>query len=164
SRESFAMRTRLVAVLIVCCAAPVARAEAPTFKEARQRWLKGNYDEARTQYEALAKEPKQKSAAAIGLSRVHQSEGTYDKALAVIEDALRTDSKNADLIARQAELLQLTGRWAEAEKSATAALAVNSKHFLARWVLAQIYRDRGDLKKADAEFRWFVRTYTERSN
>ena len=25
--------------------------------------------------------------------------------------------------------------------------------FLARWVRAQIYRDRGDLKKADAEFR-----------
>jgi tetratricopeptide (TPR) repeat protein len=27
-----------------------------------------------------------------------------------------------------------------------------------------VYRDRGDLKKADAEFRWFVRTYTERSD
>src|SRR5262249_47313323 len=32
-----------------------------------------------------------------------------------------------------------------------------------RWIRAQLYRDRGNLKKADAEFRWFVRTYSERS-
>ena len=30
--------------------------------------------------------------------------------------------------------------------------------------MAQIFRDRGDVKKADSDFRWFVRTYTERSN
>ena len=29
---------------------------------------------------------------------------------------------------------------------------------------AQIYRDRGDLKKADAEFRWFVKIYSRRSD
>src|SRR5262249_24250282 len=36
--------------------------------------------------------------------------------------------------------------------------------FLARWILGQIHRDRGDTDKADAAFRWFVRTYTQRSN
>jgi len=36
--------------------------------------------------------------------------------------------------------------------------------FQARWVRARIERDRGDVTKADAEFRWFVRTYTDRSN
>jgi tetratricopeptide (TPR) repeat protein len=158
------MRSRLFAVFVVCCAASVAHAEGPTLKEGRLRWLKGNYDEARAQFEALAQEPKHKSAAAIGLSRVHQSLGEYEKALAVVDEALKTDPKNPDLIARQAELLYLTGRWDDAEKSANAAVGVNAKHFLARWVLAQLYRDRGDLKKADAEFRWFVRTYTERSN
>src|SRR5262249_38389660 len=29
---------------------------------------------------------------------------------------------------------------------------------------AQVYRDTGDLKKAESEFRWFVRTYTQRSD
>jgi tetratricopeptide (TPR) repeat protein len=158
------MNRRLFVALVVCCAASVAHAEAPTLKEARQRWLKGNYTEARAQYEALAKDPKQKAVAAIGLSRVHQSEGEYDKALAVVEAALKDDAKNADLHARRAELLHFTGRWGDAEKAANSGLAVNPRHFLARWVLAQVYRDRSEFKKADAEFRWFVRTYTERSN
>src|SRR6185312_9746484 len=38
----------------------------------------------------------------------------------------------------------------------------NKEQFLARWVRAQIYRDRGVMKKADAECKWFVRTYTQR--
>src|SRR5262249_353513 len=46
---------------------------------------------------------------------------------------------------------------------ATQSLELKKDLFLARWVLAQIYRDRGDVKKADAEFRWFVRTYSQRS-
>jgi tetratricopeptide (TPR) repeat protein len=158
------MKSRLCAVLIVVCAGALARAEGPTLKEARQRWLRGNYDEARTAYEALAKDAKQKAAAAIGLSRVHQSLGEYDKALAVVTGALGDEGKNVDLNARHAELLHLLGRWDEAEKAATAALAVDPKHILARWIMTRLYTDRGDLKKADAEFRWFVRTYTERSN
>src|SRR5439155_24343477 len=35
---------------------------------------------------------------------------------------------------------------------------------LARWVRAQLFRDRGDLAKADVECRWFVRTYSQRSD
>jgi tetratricopeptide (TPR) repeat protein len=31
----------------------------------------------------------------------------------------------------------------------------------ARWIRAQLYRDRGDLKKADVEFRWFVHQYNQ---
>jgi tetratricopeptide (TPR) repeat protein len=158
------MRGRLLALLLVSFAAAAARADGPTPKEARQRWLKGNYEEARSLYEALAKEPKHLSAASIGLSRVHESLGEYDKALAVIEAGVKELPKNADLPARRAELLHRTGRRDEAEKSARAALLENPKHFLAHWVLAQVYRERGDLKKADFEFRWIVRTYTERSN
>src|SRR5205823_2555772 len=58
----------------------------------------------------------------------------------------------------------LRGRWDEAEKAAGAALKANREHFLARWVLAQVYRDRGELTRADEELRWFVRTYSARSN
>ncbi len=59
-------------------------------------------------------------------------------------------------------MLYLRGRWDDAEKSANAALDIYKEQFLARWVRAQIYRDRGDMKKADAECKWFVRTYTQR--
>src|SRR5207249_2090198 len=96
-RDCSAMRCRLVAVLVVCSFAPLARAEGPTPKEARQRWLKGNYEEARALYEALANDPKQKALAAIGLSRVHQSLGEYDKALAVVDAAIQDHPKAAEL-------------------------------------------------------------------
>src|SRR5262249_26046805 len=38
-----------------------------------------------------------------------------------------------------------------------------SEQFLARWIKAQILRDRGKLDEADQAFRWFVRTYSARS-
>src|SRR5262249_11914565 len=158
------MKCYLGAVLVVLGVALSARTAEPTLKEARQRWLKGNYEEARTQYEALIKDPKFKATAAVGISRVHQSLGEYEKGLSVVATALKDDGKNADLQARHAEVLHLIGRWDKAEKAAHLALAVNPKHFLARWVLAQLYADRGELKKAETEFRWFVRTYSERSN
>src|SRR5206468_5864848 len=55
------------------------------------------------------------------------------------------------------------GRWEEAEQAAEKVLAAAPEHFLARWVRTQVYRDKGDQKKAEAECRWFVRTYTDRS-
>ncbi len=133
-------------------------------KEARERWLHGNYGEAREQYEALAKDAKLRPAATIGLSRALESEGEYDKALEVVEAALKDMPKDANLLARHAELLYQRGRWDEAEKAANAAIDANKNQFLARWVRAQVHRDRGDMKKADAECKWFVRTYTQRDN
>jgi len=64
-----------------------ASAAGPTLQEARQRWLHGNYEEARELYETLAKEGNRRDAATIGLSKALQSQGEYDKALIVIEAA-----------------------------------------------------------------------------
>ena len=94
--------------------AVLAGSAGPTLQEARQRWLHGNYEEARALYEALARDPGQKAAAAIGLSRAWQSQGEYDKALAAIDSALQERSRNAALHARRAELLHLRGRWEDA--------------------------------------------------
>jgi cellulose synthase operon protein C len=159
-RGSAVMSRRLSACLLLVCAAWPARG-APSLKEARLRWLKGNYEEALSQYEELVKDPKAKAPAAVGMSLALASTGEYDKALAAVESALKSLPKDADLLARKAELLHLRGRWAEAEKSADSALAVNPKQFLARWVRAQVYSDRGDVKKADGEFRWFVGAYND---
>ena len=148
-------------LLLLGVIAPVSA--QPTLKTARERWLRGNYDEGLEQYEKLAKDDKLRAAVAAGISRIQQSRGEYDKALEVVEAALKDLPKDGDLLARQAELLHLRGRWDEAEKAAAAALAVSKDHFAARWVRAQVYRDRGDLKKADDECRWFVRTYSARS-
>jgi tetratricopeptide (TPR) repeat protein len=158
------MTKQLSAVLLVLCAFAPVLAAPPTLKEARQRWLKGNYAEAQEAYEALIKNAKTRAEAAVGLSRCHQSQGEYDKALTVVEAALKDLPKNTNLLARKAEVLYLRGRWAEAEKAADAAIDLKKDHFAARWVRAQVYRDRGELKKAEDECRWFVRTYTQRSD
>ncbi|MFL5342263.1 MAG: tetratricopeptide repeat protein, partial [Gemmataceae bacterium] len=157
------MRLFAASWLALCLAAPAVAAE-PSLKEARTRWLHGNYDEARTAYESLVKAPTASPAAFIGLSRCHESVGEYDQALEVLAGALKSNPDDADLLARQAELLHFRGRWDEAEKAAGRALKQKPEHFLARWVRAALYRDRGETEKADLEFRWFVRTYTERSN
>jgi cellulose synthase operon protein C len=153
-----------LACVIGLTGASLAAADAPTLKEARQRLLRGNYAEARDLYTTLAKDPAKRAAATVGLSRAWQSEGEYDKALAAVDADLKDMPKNADLLAARAELLYLRGRWDEAEKAAIQALDSNKEHFLARWIRAQVYRDRGELTKADEELRWFIRTYTDRSN
>lgn len=157
------MNRYLSSCLVLVALTTVAVAE-PSLKEARIRWLSGNYEEAQSQYEQLAKNPRHQPAAAIGLSRALQSQGEYDKALTVLDEALQEHAKSADLQARRAELLYLRGRWDEAEKVGQAALTVNKDHFLARWIVAQIARDRGDLKKAGEEMLWFVRTYNGRDD
>ncbi len=98
------------------------------------------------------------------MSKALQSQGEYDQALVCVNDAIKDFPKNPDLLARRGEILYLRGEWEAAEKSTQAALAVNDESFLARWILGQIYRDRGETDKADEEFRWFVKTYTQRAN
>src|SRR5579859_5717166 len=152
------------AVLLLLFMPAVVFGADPDLKEAQTRLLHGNFDEAKAAYETLLKGEKSPPAAAIGLSRVHQSVGEYDQALAVIEAALKKTPSNADLLARQAEVLFLRGLWDAADKAADKAIIQKDEHFLARWVRAQILRDRGEWEKADEAFRWFVRTYTQRSN
>src|SRR5262245_12059517 len=125
------MRQYLTAAVLLLVA-PFALAEGPTLKEARQRLLRGNYEEAREAFEELAKDDKARVAAAIGLSKCCQSKGEYDKALEAVEAALKDEAKSPDLLARKAELLHARGRWADAEKAAEEALTVSKNHLLAR--------------------------------
>src|SRR6516225_11516587 len=104
------------AFLLVACLFALAgtgrgvAAEPVTPAEARERWLRGNYEEAHADYEALAKDPKTRVAAAIGLSRVLQSQGQYDQALTAVETSLADTPKDANLLARKADLLYYRGR------------------------------------------------------
>lgn len=154
--------SRPLALLLALSAAPLVAAESD-LKEAKTRLLHGNYAEAAAAYEKLATaEPS--AAAFVGWSRALQSQGEYDQALQVIDQGLAKLTDDPDLLARKAEVLFLRGRWEEAEKAADKAIARRDENFLARWVKAELLRDRGELEKADEAFRWFVRTYTTRSN
>jgi tetratricopeptide (TPR) repeat protein len=154
---------RPCACLVFLVLAAPAPADDATPAAARRRWLKGNAAEARALAETLAASPQHKTAATLLVSRTWQSEGDYDKALAVVDDALKAAADDPDLRARRAELLYLRGRWEDALADAEKAIARKDDQFLARFVRAEIYRDRGELPKADVEFRWFARTYTARN-
>src|SRR5215213_7262855 len=85
--------------------APKSKKPEGPLAEARQRWLRGNYDEARAAYEKLLADEKLRPAAAVGVARAFQSVGEDTKALAALEVALKADEKNADLLAARADLL-----------------------------------------------------------
>jgi tetratricopeptide (TPR) repeat protein len=148
----------LVALAFVALAVPAAHAGG-SLKEARQLLLRGGYAEAREMYTELL--GKDGAAAVVGLSKAHQGEGNYDKALKAVEDALKLQPKNAAMLARRAEMLYLLGRWDDAEKAAEAAIDGNDKSYVARWVQGQILRDRGERDKADEAFRWFIRAFND---
>jgi Flp pilus assembly protein TadD len=151
------------ALAFVLCLSPLAQAGGG-LKEARQALLRGNYSEARELYAELLKNPQTRASAAIGISKAYRCEGEYEKALASVDEAFKAEAKNPDLAARRAEILYARGDWEGADQAARAALAADEDCFLAHWVLGRVYRDRGQEDKADEEFRWLVRTYTQRAN
>jgi len=155
------MKCAFVVLLFVC--GGFVRTAEPDIREAKTRLLRGNYAEAAADYEKLTAGD-HPAPAYLGWSKALQSQGEFDKALTIVEQGLEKVKNDADLLARKAELLMLRGRWDDAEKTADQALAKKPEHFAARWVKAELLRDRGQLEKADEAFRWFVRTYTARSN
>lgn len=149
--------------VIVALACALSRGFAePDLTTAQTRWLRGNYAEAEAEFEKLVTGAKAEAAAFIGWSRALQSQGQAKKALEVLEQGLSRYPEHADLLARYAELLHLRGRWDEAERAAKKAIAGQPEQFLARWVMAQILRDRGQYAESIEACRWFVRTYTRR--
>ncbi|MFO0936960.1 MAG: tetratricopeptide repeat protein [Gemmataceae bacterium] len=164
-------RKWLIALSIVVSSSLAMAADAPAWKpppgelgEARERLNKGNYAEARAKYESLLKDEKTKVPAAIGLARGWRFEGEYDKALEVLSKAIGETPDHPDLLAERADLRFDRGQWDEAKADAQAAMKRRDDHFLARWTLARLARDSGDLDEADRAMRWFVRTYSQRSN
>src|SRR5260370_10194441 len=103
------MRYASTGLMLLTLIAPALADDSP-LAEARRRWLHGNYEEAKTSFERLLKDSSTHNAAALGLSRTLQSQGEYDKALAVIDEALKANATNATLHARRAGLLYLRGR------------------------------------------------------
>src|SRR6476469_5362870 len=78
---------------------PKAKTPDTPLGEARQLWLRGNYEEARAGYEKLLDDEKTRAAAAIGVARTWLSEGNHAKALAALDEAIKKDEKSPDLLA-----------------------------------------------------------------
>ena len=86
----------LCSCLFVLSAVVAAPADGPSLQSARQRWLRGNYDEARAQYDVLAKDTEQRDAwghqLADTVSAAVQSGGYPDGVKRLDDLATRLDS------------------------------------------------------------------------
>lgn len=144
---------------------PPKKWSAGPLTEARERLLKGNYEEARTCFAEVAKqEPKLAPQAAVGIAQTHREVGDYDTAKSVLDDALKNAADHPDLLAARADLEYELGKWDAAATDAAAAIKGKENQLLARWTQARVLRETGDLDAADKAIRWIVRHYTARSN
>ena len=163
------MRSLLISVLfaaaclLVAPSVPVA-ADKPVAKkvpahkaalaEARKRLLAGNYDEARTAYEAgVAKDKSLAPYAAVGIAESHRLVGDTELSRKVLDAAKKDFPDSLDLLAARADLLYELGDWDAAEADADAALAKDKNQLRAVWTKGRIQRDRGEVDRPDAPWR-----------
>ncbi len=133
--------------------------DASGLEAARGHLQKGRYEEAVEAFGKVLRSGPKDSGAALGLSRVHEIRGAWDAAGELLAKTHKTFPKDARLRARMGELEFGRGRYESAGAHAAAALKINGDEPLAHWVLAEVFRNRGKLKEADQEYRWFVRYY-----
>ncbi|HWE37448.1 MAG TPA: tetratricopeptide repeat protein [Isosphaeraceae bacterium] len=130
-------------------------------KEARHLSKTGKYAEAQEAYEALRKETPAADAKAlakvvIGLADCLASQGETEKAIGALRGLLESRKEDPDLLAHLADLEFDRGHWDDAEKAARAALKADADHLLARWVVARLDQGRGEAKRANDTYKWFI--------
>ena len=160
------MRASLVVgVLVAILAGPAFSAESieRQLQQAREHLQKGRYDEAAEAFEAIGKEadlsPADRTAIALAESRIHEEQGEWTEAIAVVRRAVDADPEAAKLWARLGQLQFLTGDYDETRKSVDEAIQRNSSQPLARYVRARLLTETGKIAEALTDYRWFVQLY-----
>jgi tetratricopeptide (TPR) repeat protein len=155
------MRTSLLVTLFALAAPPAAAQPAVEFPALKQRLQRGNYAEALAGFEEQAKGDKPPLAALVGIAECKRATGDTTGALEALDAALKARPADANLLARRADLWYALGKFDAATTDAEAALKASADQLVARWVLARVQRDKGNLTEADAETRKIVRAYTD---
>lgn len=155
------MRTLILPVAFALLAPPAGAQPAVEFPALKQRLQRGNYAEALAGYGELTKGEKPPVAAFVGLAECRRATGDHAGALEALDAGLKAHPADPGLLARRADLFYVLGRWDDATGDAEAALKKAPDLLPARWVLARVLRDKGDLSAADAETRKIVRAYSD---
>lgn len=88
--------------------------------------------------------------------------GKDEQAIALLSDALRKQPAVAALHAELAQLKFRRGDLAGASPAVEAALKLSPDSPHARWLRAEILREQGKLKQAEAAYKWHFDTYNSR--
>ena len=132
------------------------------FSRAREHYQKGRYEEAAEELNKLAEEnPAGVDSVRIALLRCEArwAQGEWMAAEEILRDALKAHEDSAALHAQLSRMCFKRGQYPEAEAAVARALKLDPDQLLARLIQAQLFTEKGELKKADEGFRWFVRYY-----
>jgi cellulose synthase operon protein C len=154
----------LLIVPMIACNVPVLADESieTRFARSREHFQKGRYDEAvETLDKLLQGNPAGLDSVRVPLlqSEALRAQGERSAAEQIVIDAIKVHNDSARLLAQLASLHFDRGRYPEAEDAVTRALKLDPDQLLARLIQAHLYTEKGDLKKADEGYRWFVRFY-----
>lgn len=136
---------------------------AVTSADAQEHLTHGRYAEAISAYEDLmtAGNPPA-TEVVLGYCRALMETGEYDKARVELDQAIGNAGKDADLLARRAELFLTRGDIERAAKDIEAAMAIDPEHLAARYARAEWLEETGRIQEASDAYRWFVRHYNAR--
>ena len=133
------------------------------FKKARDNFQRGRYEEAIEILDDLkdgAAEELDPVKVALLRTEVQLAQGDWTAAEETLAAALQS-RESAPLFAQRSKLRFGQGRYEEAAQDVALSLAIDPDQLLARLIQAQLYTEKGELKKADAAYLWFVRHYNQ---
>ncbi len=152
-------------------AAGPAEAIAAKLNDAQRLLRNGRYAEALEALTAVeaegTKEPARLTAElkvrlALCKAECQASQGEYGKAIDGLKAAAASEPKNADLVARLADLYLIPGDWKAAEGAVLQAEKLDPDHLQARWVKGRLLEMQGKLEESVAAWKWFVDRYNEK--
>ena len=161
-KSYFVFALPLALVIAGTAQLPAADSASDRIATARDHFQKGRYGEAIEVLDALASEkPADLDPVRLALLRCETqlAQGERDAAEMLVDEALKDHDDSPALHALRAKMDFDRGRYPEAEACVARSLTLDPDQLLAKLIQAQLFTERGDLKKADEGYRWFVRYY-----
>ncbi len=156
------MKSRLgLAVLISLVAQPLG---AQQIEDARTAFRTGRYDDAITQFSRIVRRQSSSVEAARGLVAALVEVGRYEDAQEAAERFARDNSNSTELSNSLGEVLYLVGDRAGAEQALMRASEAASDSLLARYNLAVLHYESGQIGQAGQGFDGFIDVYNNNSD
>jgi len=117
--------------------------------------MSGRYHEAIQEYATLVAIPEHRLAATLGRAECLRMIGSYAEAVAALNDGSDLGSASAEWHVQLAEVMTLTGHYANALAQASQAIALDGDNVSARYLQGRLLETLGRRDEAIDAYRWF---------
>lgn len=155
------LNSRLAGCLL-CLICTSSLAVAGPLEDAIEHLQRGRYEAAREAFTKAAEDNEDKAVSgkvAVGVSRLEREIGNWEAAETALANELKTNAKDAGVIAELARVRFQRGDFEKAEELAQSAIKIDADQAVARMVLADVFTETGRIDEALNAYRWFVRFY-----